>query len=93
MRPVQFYIFTLLNKYNNNNSNNNNGSITTLFGLDRFFNSLILHAVGRTPWTGDLPIARQLPKQKITQNKKNTNIHAWSGILTQGLGVWMGENS
>jgi hypothetical protein len=29
--------------------------------LRRFFNFLILHIIGRTPWTGDQPVARPLP--------------------------------
>jgi hypothetical protein len=39
------------------------------FSLDfvRFFSFLILHTVGRTPWTGDQPVARPLPTHRPTQ--------------------------
>jgi hypothetical protein len=32
-----------------------------LLELGRFFSLLILYTVGRTPWTGDQPVARPLP--------------------------------
>jgi hypothetical protein len=37
-----------------------------------FFNFLILYTVGRTPWTGDQPVARPLPTNRTakTQNKR-----------------------
>jgi hypothetical protein len=42
-----------------------------LLGLGRFFSSLIFYSVGRTPWTGDQPVARPLPAHRTaqTQNK------------------------
>jgi hypothetical protein len=40
-----------------------------LLGLSRFFNFLILHTVGMTPWTGDQPVTRPLPTHKITQTQ------------------------
>jgi hypothetical protein len=42
-----------------------------LLGLGRVFSFLILHTVGRTPWTGDQPVARPLPVYRgtKTQNK------------------------
>jgi hypothetical protein len=30
---------------------------------------LILHTVGRTPWTGDQPVARTLPTHRTTQTQ------------------------
>jgi hypothetical protein len=38
----------------------------------RFSRFLILYTVGRTPWTGDQPVARQLPTHRTvqTQNKR-----------------------
>jgi hypothetical protein len=39
----------------------------SLLDLRRFFSFLILNTVGRTPWTGDQPIARQLPTHRKTQ--------------------------
>jgi hypothetical protein len=42
-----------------------------LFGLDQFFSFLIFYAVGRTPWTGEQPVAVSLPAHRTaqTQNK------------------------
>jgi hypothetical protein len=40
----------------------------------------ILYRVGRTPWTGDQPVARPLPTQNKTE--KNADIHTSSGIRT-----------
>jgi hypothetical protein len=49
-------------------------------GLGRFFSILILYTVGRTPWTGDQPVARPLPTYRTTQTQnKRTDIHAFSG--------------
>jgi hypothetical protein len=52
-----------------------------LLRLGCFFSFLILYAVGRTPWTGDQPVARPIPTHRRTQTK--TDIHALSGIRTQ----------
>jgi hypothetical protein len=43
-----------------------------LLNLGPFFSFLILYRVGRTPWTGDRPVARPLPthRTKQTQNKR-----------------------
>jgi hypothetical protein len=40
--------------------------------LGRFFSFLIFYTVGRAPWTGDQPVARQLPEHRTaqTQNKR-----------------------
>jgi hypothetical protein len=38
-------------------------------GFGRFFSFLILYAVGRTPLTGDQPVARPLPVQTRTQTQ------------------------
>jgi hypothetical protein len=40
--------------------------------LTAFFSFLILYTVGRTPWTGDQPVARPLPTHRIiqTHNKR-----------------------
>jgi hypothetical protein len=45
------------------------GSTVILFGLGRFFGFLILYTVGRTPWTGDEPVARPLPTHRTTQTQ------------------------
>jgi hypothetical protein len=36
-----------------------------LLDIGRFFSFLILHTIGRTPWTGDQPVAR--PLHRTTQ--------------------------
>jgi hypothetical protein len=43
----------------------------SLLDLGRFFSFLIFDTVGRTPWTGDQPVARSLPAHRSaqTQNK------------------------
>jgi hypothetical protein len=44
---------------------------TDLVDFARFFIFLVLYRVGRTPWTGNLPVARPLPTHITapTQNK------------------------
>jgi hypothetical protein len=53
-----------------------------LLDLGRFFNFLILYTVGRTPWTGDQPIARPLPTYRTTQtqNKRKQTFMPWVGL-------------
>jgi hypothetical protein len=43
-----------------------------LLVLGRFFSLLIFYTGGRTPWTGDQPVARPLPAHRTaqTQNKR-----------------------
>jgi hypothetical protein len=56
--------------------------------LGRFFSSLILYTIGRTPWTGDQVVARPLPTQRTTQTQNNrTDIYVSSGIGTQDPSV------
>jgi hypothetical protein len=38
-------------------------------GLWPLFSFLILYTVGRTPWTGDQPVARPLPTHRTTQTQ------------------------
>jgi hypothetical protein len=40
-----------------------------LLGLGRFFSFLIIYTVGRTPWTGDQPLARPLSAHRTTQTQ------------------------
>jgi hypothetical protein len=40
-----------------------------LLGLGRFFSFLIFYTVGRSPWTGDQPVARPLPAHRATQTQ------------------------
>jgi hypothetical protein len=55
--------------------------------LCRFFSFLILYTVGRTPWTGDQPVARPLPTHRI-----NSDIHASNGIRIHDSSVRAGED-
>jgi hypothetical protein len=53
-----------------------------LLDLGRFFSFLILYTVGRTPWTGDQPVARPLPTHRTTQTQNKgtqTSMH-WLGF-------------
>jgi hypothetical protein len=50
--------------------------------------------VGRTPWTGDQPVARPLPTQDSTNTEqRKTVIHALSGIRTYDPSVRASEDS
>jgi hypothetical protein len=44
-----------------------------------FFSFLIFYTVGRTPWTGDQPVARPLPAHRTaqTQNKRTQTSMPW----------------
>jgi hypothetical protein len=39
------------------------------WGRGRFFQFLNLYTVGRTPWTGDQPVARRLPTRRISAHR------------------------
>jgi hypothetical protein len=60
---------------------------TALWTLAIFFNFFILYTVGRTPWTGDQPVARPLSTHRI-----NADIHASSGIRTHDPSTRTGED-
>jgi hypothetical protein len=62
-----------------------------LLGFGGFISFLIFYTVGRTPWTGDQPVARPLPAHRI--NAHNTDIHVFSGIRTHDLSVRAIEDS
>jgi hypothetical protein len=59
----------------------NNGSTALCWSLASFFfGFVILYTVGRTPWTGDQPVARPLPTRRTTetQNKcTQTSMLEW----------------
>jgi hypothetical protein len=61
------------------------------------FYSLNLYTIGRTPWTGDRPVARPVPKYRTaqTQNKRahTRNIHAVNGNRTHDHSVRASEDS
>jgi hypothetical protein len=40
-----------------------------LLGLGHFYSVLSLYTIGRTPWTGDQPVARPLPTHRTTQTE------------------------
>jgi hypothetical protein len=66
--------------------------VSTVLSLDlgRFCSFLILHTVGRSPWSGDQPVARPLPTHKINAN---IDIHASSWIRTHDPSVRVSEDS
>jgi hypothetical protein len=67
---------------------------SSLLDLGRFFSFLILYTVGRTPWTGDHPVARPLLAHRTTQTQnKLTHIHALSGIRTHDPSFSASEDS
>jgi hypothetical protein len=53
-----------------------------LLDLRRLFSFLILYTVGRTPWTGDQPVASLLPTHRTTQtrNKRTQTSMPWMGF-------------
>jgi hypothetical protein len=59
------------------------GYTVLLLDLCRFFSFLILHTVGRTPCTGDQPVARPPPTHRTTEtHNKIRDIHPLSGTRT-----------
>jgi hypothetical protein len=59
-----------------------------------YFSFLILYTIGRTPWTGDKPLARPPPTHRTTQTEwTHTGIHASSGIRYHDLGVQVLDRS
>jgi hypothetical protein len=68
-------------------------ALQSLWTLDAF-QFLNLYTVGRTPWTGDQPVARPLPTHRTqTENKgRQIYIHALSGIGTHDPSVRAGED-
>jgi hypothetical protein len=65
------------------------GSTVLLLDLGRLFSFLILYTVGRTPWTGDQPVARPPPTHTTTQTQ---NIHTQTYIRTHDSSVPAGED-
>jgi hypothetical protein len=69
-------------------------SLQPFVGPWPLFSFLILYTVGRTPWTGDKPVARPLPIQRTTQTEQtHIDIHASGGIRTHDASVQAGEDS
>jgi hypothetical protein len=50
-----------------------------MLGPGWFFSFVILYTAGRTPWTGDQPVARPLPTHRTaqTQNKRTQTSMPW----------------
>jgi hypothetical protein len=65
------------------------------FALGLFFSFvLIFYIDGGTPWKGDQPVVRPLPKHRTAQTQnKRTHIHASSGIRNHERSVRAGEDS
>jgi hypothetical protein len=57
-------------------------------GLWPLLHFLNLYVVGRTPWTENQTVARQLPTRRI-----NADIHVSSGIVTHDPSVWASQES
>jgi hypothetical protein len=55
------------------------------------FTLLILHTVGRAPWTGDQPVTRPQATHRI--NAHHTDIHALSGIRNKDPRARASEDS
>jgi hypothetical protein len=43
-----------------------------LLSLARYSSFLIVYTIGRTPWTGDQPVARSLPTHRTTQTQNKS---------------------
>jgi hypothetical protein len=50
------------------------------FGAWPFFSFLIVHTVGRTPWTADQPVARPLPTDRTTQTQYKRKKTSMPGV-------------
>jgi hypothetical protein len=46
-----------------------NGSTALFWALAALFSFIIIYTVGRTPWTGDHPIAKSLPTHRRAQTE------------------------
>jgi hypothetical protein len=71
-----------------------------LYSLLPIFSFLIIYTVGRTPWTGDQPVSRPLPKHRTTQtqNKRTQTSMPWVGFgprsqCSSGLGQFMPQTA
>jgi hypothetical protein len=64
-------------------------SMVLHLGPGRFFSFVIVYTVGKTPWTGDQPVAMTLRTHRTTQaqNKCRQDIHTSTGIWTHDLSV------
>jgi hypothetical protein len=56
------------------------------------FSVLILHTVGRTPWTGDQPVAKAVIYTEQHKHRITADIHVLSGIGTQDPSVLASED-
>jgi hypothetical protein len=53
---------------------------SSLLDLAHFFTFLFLYTVGRTPWTGDQPVARPLPTHRAAQTQNKRTQTSTSGV-------------
>jgi hypothetical protein len=69
-------------------------SAALCWALAVFVSFFILFTIGRTPWTGDQPVAKPPPTHRTTQTRnKRTDIHTFSGIRTHDPCVRPSEES
>jgi hypothetical protein len=78
--PSQYY--KLMHCANGNKNSSISGSAALCWTLPAFFSFLILYTIGRTPRTGDQPVARPLSTQKTTQTQ---NKRTKTSMLRVGL--------
>jgi hypothetical protein len=58
------------------------GSTALLLGLRLFFSLLISYTDGRTPWTGDQPVARPLPTHRTTQTQISMPLNEFEATIS-----------
>jgi hypothetical protein len=57
---------------------------TALWDLGPFFSFSVLYTVGRTPWTGDQPVARPLSTHRTTQTQ-NKSTKTYTNMPREGF--------
>jgi hypothetical protein len=96
--PCDFFLFSTM-KDNLIHSFIHQWIYSPLLGPGLLFSFVIFFTQdGRTPWTGDQPVARPLPTQRTTQTEQtrartHTHIHPLSGIWTHVPSVRASEDS
>jgi hypothetical protein len=56
------------------------GSAVLLLNPGRLFSFFIFYTIGRTPWTGDQPVARPLPTHRTTQTQNKRTQTSMTGV-------------
>jgi hypothetical protein len=57
------------------------GSTVLSLDLGRFFSFFIFYTVGRTPWTGDQPVARPLPAHRRIQKHNKRKLTSMPEVV------------